>query len=292
MHLQGCRQLRKSHASHQQLEELDRAKVESIYRFLSLLARTTSPSSSAHPRLPDDEEIFFSTATHFDPSERSIEYIYGVTPSLANMLHQVCELADHLELYRHHGSLVPTKLRVACDHLAGDLSAWTVDSEPFQLISPDEPIALEIVACQARAFHAAVTILFRRSVRVHLPLLPRHAVDDGGRDPVEAILHDLSRAEDVKDAYYGCRDEGRVVRKRTAPMSWPAFVASCEASSGQERRGWEHWWEQVEEYKVGNFSRQRGVVHKVWAVVDSYAEGAEWRWRDVMQAAGDGVLAI
>jgi arginine metabolism regulation protein II len=130
----------------------------------------------------------------------------------------------------------------------------------------------EIARCQARAFHSAVLIYFHRAV---LNEEPKHLDDE-----VRFILSNLTAAEDLKDQYMGGD-------KRTAPMSWPAFIASCEAS---DRQPWVEWWTRIQEYKIGNFRRQWMVVQELWDIMDK--EDNVNNWKDALEKSGILVLPI
>lgn len=75
--------------------------------------------------------------------------------------------------------------------------------------------------------------------------------------------------------------------KRTAPMSWPAFVAACEAT---EREPWVEWWNRVQGYKVGNFKRQWLVIRELWGIMDE--DMTVVTWRDALRKSGKLVLPI
>lgn len=227
-------------------------EVSSIYRFLSLLARTTSPTRLLSSHSP---EIWHQETPLFDERDTSIEYIYGVVPELGNMLQSTCQLAESLN--RHEAPQLPEELSKEYKSLRHDLRSWRLDPEQFASTVPDS-IMSEILRCQARAFHNAVLIYFYRSTRQSRPINLDYEVD--------TILENLEHAENLKDGYQSGE-------KRTAPMSWPAFIAACEAT---DRRPWSHWWPRLQEYNMGNFVRQWNIIQEIWDLVDHDESVIDW----------------
>ncbi|KAJ9130972.1 Fungal transcriptional regulatory protein, N-terminal [Pleurostoma richardsiae] len=278
IHLRGCRYLEPP------VRQLGRpgnasSPVSSICHFLTLLAQTTAHEIEPRPwptRGPGFDPLCFSS------DERSIEHIYGITPALGNLLQKTCQIAEHLVFYRRGGENIPISLRMACRAIEHELEARATQPEPFRLIRCDEQPMYQIAQCQARAFHGAVRLFYYRSIQ--------REIEDGEDDgtmvvsdveaQVRAIWKDLTEAEDLKDANMGGV-------KRAAPMSWPGFVAACEAV---DREPWAKWWERVQGYHMGNLARQWRIIREVWAVMDS-DRGTMW-WKDALRLTGQLVLPI
>jgi arginine metabolism regulation protein II len=268
VHLDGCKQLRQlphfvtvpSHTNSQ---------VQSICNVLTLLARTTS--HNLEPVSWKSRENLSSGPLHFLSNDRSVEYIYGVTPILGNLLRNTCDIRQHLAFYE--GGHIPPDLVTECETLRDELLTWHIDSESFCLIKSDEQTNLEIVRCQARAFHAAILIFYYRTI-------------DNYKDPViiqrrvRSIWINLTQAENLKEDCMGAN-------KRTAPMSWPAFIASCEAT---DRQPWVEWWTRAQGYGIGNFRRQWQIIQQVWAILDVDENVTDWR--DALRQTGKLILPI
>ncbi|KAL1887908.1 arginine metabolism regulation protein II [Sporothrix stenoceras] len=307
VHLKACYQLKKPPA----LLDQDGAEVEgsgsnsqiySICRFLTLLARTTSPVIVARPWkvFPNDSDDIPArfSVPNFRDTERSVEYMYGITPALGNMLAQTCQMAEHLAYYQQQRNsreplLKPLQQAIAA--LGDDIAGWSVDDEPFGLIQADneagEHTMREIARCQARAFHGAVLLYYCRT-------LLTYGLQDRRVAPVSVDVHaqvqviwaQLTTAEDLKDAYYHRFSDGM---KRSAPMSWPAFIAACEAAPA-DRPLWVAWWERVNGYRIGNFARQWQIIQDVWQLQDRTEEQGHGRigWREALARTGKLVLPI
>ncbi|KAJ5529138.1 hypothetical protein N7527_002531 [Penicillium freii] len=266
IHLKGCRQLQRPDNASDALNDSTR-QVSSICHFLSLLARTTAHELESRPWATEGplfEEPYF----HVD--DTNIQYMYGITPYLGNMLQKTCQVAEYLAFYQY--GEMPAILLDACSELYDEIFSWDIESESFHLITLEEPTMLEIIRCQALAFHSAIVIFYYRAIENSSPV--------DLQERVRAIWKNLSLAEDLKDAY-SCGD------KRAAPMSWPAFIAACEAT---DRQPWVAWWERVQGYSMGNFKRQWKVIQEIWNIMNSDENVVSWR--DALKQSGKLVLPI
>ncbi|CAK7207173.1 arginine metabolism regulation protein II [Sporothrix eucalyptigena] len=286
VHLKACYQLKKPFSASRMSGGGSANQIYSICRFLTLLARTTSPVIVARPwREPEDGNAAF-TGPGFDNSERSVEYMYGITPALGNMLAKTCQMAEHLAYYQQRCEEFPLPLQEACTALGNEIASWAVDNEPFVLIEAEEHSMREIARCQARAFQGAVLIYYCQTLQKYglQDSISPVAVDV--QSQVQVIWAQLTTAEDLKDSYTGGL-------KRSAPMSWPAFLAACE-SSRSDRELWVEWWERVNGYHIGNFARQWQIIQDVWNMQDAVEETSQITisWRDALAQTGKLVLPI
>lgn len=234
-----------------------------------MLSRTTSLKLEP-PSLPSDHISFLDRIPHFHSDERSIEHIYGITPTLGNLLEKTCQIAEYLTLYQSNHT--PYFLISASEELKYELCAWDIDSEPFYSITPEHGTMLEIARCQARAFHSAVLIFYYRAVENFNPI--------DLEDEVMFIWQNLTDAENLKGNFMGGE-------RRAAPMSWPAFIAACEAT---DRQPWAEWWARVQSYGMGNFTKQWRVIQELWNFMDTDNEVTSWI--DALKQSGELILPI
>jgi arginine metabolism regulation protein II len=266
VHLKGCNQLQRSrHFS--RVVSLPTQQLNSICNFLNLLARTTSHDIQPHP-FPGNGRPFAPPT--FESSQRCVEYMYGITPSIANALQKTCQLTEYLAFY--DGEDVPSEILTACEELGDELAVSTVNMEAFVSINPKETAMIEIVQCQARAWHAAVVIYYYRTIQKCDP----HDLENER----VTILENLIKAEDIKDNILGGE-------KRPAPISWPAFMAALEAT---DREPWRQWWTRIQDYNLGNFIRQQAIIEDIWAIMDRDEDIIDWR--SALRSTGRLVLAI
>lgn len=59
--------------------------------------------------------------------------------------------------------------------------------------------------------------------------------------------------------------------KPLAPITWPCFIASCEATPDQHVF-WREWWQHMLQYRIGNIKSLWQVVEEVWKVADARHE--------------------
>ncbi|KAJ5767014.1 uncharacterized protein N7511_004630 [Penicillium nucicola] len=266
IHLKGCKQLQTPNLNAGTFEDSNH-QVNTICNFLSLLARTTVHELEPKP-WPTTALLF--EPPYFDYNDRSVEYMYGITPTLGNLLQKVCQLAEYLAFYQ--GKKVPPILQEACITLRDQIAQWDIESESSYLLKSNEQTMFEIVRCQARAFHSAITIFCYQTIE--------NCGAASMQRRVNVVLENLTLAEDLKDEYLGGE-------KRAAPMSWPAFIAACEAT---DRVPWVEWWERIQGYSMGNFKRQWKVILEIWAIMD--ADPNVLGWRDALKQSGKLVLPI
>lgn len=188
----------------------------------------------------------------------SIEFIYGITPFIAKAISKNFELSQHLA---YHRDSYPEGLLDACEMLHEELLTWAVDNENFSSIENRAGPELEVVKAQATAFYYSTLIYHYRSIQG----CTRHELVK----EQQAILAAMNLAEDLKGQ----------LRKQdhwAAPITWPAFIASCEAT-GEYRQQWDLWWDRVQSYGLANYTKQRTIVHEVWTADPEYSPDFDWR---------------
>lgn len=222
---------------------------------LRLFAQTALPWPDP---IPWSEDIGPDRMDH-DFSDPSVEYIYGITTNLARLIKRIYRITQHLAFY--HGGEYPATLLAACEELGDHLSSWTIDSEPFSAIGTEREDARQIARAQARAFHSAALIYYYRSVQ--------NCNREYLNTEQESTLLAMNDAENLKL----CLVDGNSV---PAPLAWPAFIASCEAT-GEYRQRWSEWWARVERYRLKSFSKQHSIVQRIWEGLDKSHDTIDWR---------------
>jgi arginine metabolism regulation protein II len=164
---------------------------------------------------------------------------------------------QHITYYKNR--LLPNGFLEACEALGDELSSWEMRFESFSAVGPEED-TLPVAHAQAKAFHYASLIYYYRSVQ------------NCDRETLtmeqEATLTAMNEAEDLKENLIE-------PSSRPAPISWPAYIASCEAVRGQ-REEWKKWWIRVQSYRLKSFSKQYATIQKVWENLDRH-QTSDWR---------------
>ncbi|KAL2869215.1 Zn(II)2Cys6 transcription factor [Aspergillus lucknowensis] len=246
--------------------------LNNICKMLHLFGQTTLPHLTSKPwpgydHVPRGADFYFL--------EPSIEFLYGITTSIAGAIFKIYRLSQYVAYYRDHEQDYPTTLLEACETLADDLGSYTINSESFSSIDPSEAEALmvDIARAQAKAFHNAALIYYYRSIQQ----CSRSCL----HQEQQAVLAAMNEAEDLKVSF---GQHGSF----PAPITWPAFVASCEAV-GEERQRWDSWWSRVQVYGMRSYHQQYATVRGIWAKLDD-AESDDWR--EVLATMGVRILPV
>ncbi|KAL3439749.1 fungal-specific transcription factor domain-containing protein [Aspergillus insuetus] len=239
--------------------------LNSICRILHLFGQTTLPHM--HPkRWPGYDELPRGADLYF--LEPSIEFLYGITTSIAGAIFKIYRLAQYLAYYRAGGEQYPASLLRACEMLADELCSYTINSESFSAIGREEEQGggsrmVAIARAQAKAFYHTALIYYYRSIQqCARSYLHREQ---------QAVLAAMNEAEDLKFS----RGWEMGPSLFPAPITWPAFVASCEAVGG-DRELWREWWGRVQRYGMRNYRQQFSTVCSIWGKLDN-DETTDWR---------------
>ncbi|CAG8204163.1 unnamed protein product [Penicillium olsonii] len=192
-------------------------------------------------------------------SDSSIEYLYGITSTITASIAKIYRLTQHLAFYK--AQPYPEALLRACERLGDELFSYRISSETFSALKTDGADALRLGQAQAKAFHYASRIYYFRSIQK----CPREALQLEQQETLAA----MEEAENIKAVSVKSKSA-------PAPITWPAFVASCEAT-GEYRMLWDNWWKRVERYQMKNFAKQRMILQLVWAELDKSMVDVDWR---------------
>ncbi|KAF9891690.1 hypothetical protein FE257_003702 [Aspergillus nanangensis] len=230
--------------------------LNSICRMLLLFAQTTVAQPkpkrwSESDTWPNEIDFYFL--------EPSVEFLYGITPSIAKAIFRIHQLTQHLTYYTDKE--YPSGLIDACETLGDELSSWSIASEKFSTMDSKKGNMLRIAHCQAKAFYYAARIYYYRSVQK----CSRECLSLEQNATISA----MNEAEDLKVSL-------DLNTNFPAPITWPAFIASCEAV-GENRWLWDQWWSRVQTYKMGNYRRQQSAVRDIWARLDDSDTSIDWR---------------
>lgn len=226
-------------------------QLNEISDFLCLLARTVSFSTSRGPWLSDkggDLDEFIALRPQ---SDCCFGYMFGITPDVAAYIQETCRLAEHLSRYEQSGEPIPDGLLEACEYLGDRLCGWSFESEGVDREIPDGGDAREIFMHHSNAWHLAAVVYYHRRIQ--------KCRSEGHDQIIARIAEHMHAVEDIKER------SSPGAGQKTAPIMWPAFVASCEA---RVRGTWEVWWERAARYRLANYQRQWEIVKKIWQTED------------------------
>ncbi|RKK21810.1 hypothetical protein BFJ66_g9975 [Fusarium oxysporum f. sp. cepae] len=276
MHIQAATQLRSLRSQWRLLSRSSR-RLNELGAFLALLSETTSsdPSLSSWDD-KDDRAISECSILH---SSDCYAFTYGITPTITLAINEICRLSKNLTRFQLESERLPEEFLEACEDLGSILEAWRLENEDITAIFTGDGISSSLFSHYAKGWHGAALIYYYTRIQGIKRADLTRVVDDVGEH--------VNKAEDLKSAM---DDTGQVISM--APITWPAFIASCNAIRG--RRGvWEQWWERVLMYKLGNMSKQWDLVQQIWVILDGAEDQGIWlSWTDAYSMAGVDVLLV
>ncbi|OJJ07631.1 hypothetical protein ASPVEDRAFT_46894 [Aspergillus versicolor CBS 583.65] len=255
--------------------------LNNICKMLHLFGQTTLPILTPKP-WPGYDHV--PRGADFYSLEPSIEFLYGITTSIAGAIFTIYRLSQYVAYYRDQSPRpeqeFPATLLEACEALADALGSYTITTETFSSISPTEAEGhmVDIARAQAKAFHNAALIYYYRSIQ--------QCSRDCLYQEQRAVLDAMNEAEElkVKSPTAGSGEQSSF----PAPITWPAFVASCEAV-GEERQAWDGWWRRVQGYGMRNYGQQYETVCRIWERMDENESGD---WREILAGLGVRILPV
>lgn len=268
IHLEAARQLQASRHFGRMISHETR-QLDSICKMLRLFASTAlhKPEKDAWP----GSRLTFRNADATTLST-SVEYLYGITRDTASAIMKTYRLTQMLRYYTEASLDHPEALLQACEDLSDELAC---SPNSFSTMEPENEQMLPIARAQEEAFHAATRIYYSRSIQ-SCPCEDLNAEQ-------RTVLNAMNRAEDLKT-------ELPNAIARPAPITWPAFIASCEAV-GEFRQLWSAWWERVKVYHMLSYTEQSNAIIKVWSAADE-DESNTLDWRRALKTLNIRILPV
>lgn len=273
IHLSGIAQLREKWNIDS--PEIDR--LMNIHLFLTTIARSTSIVELPQPWY--ESSINLPSVQYHPPSASDgLIFTYGISTTLLQIMHCMVTISEHLAYYVQQRREHPAGLRQACDDSYSTLLRWFGSHEATQNIPSAEPDPVQSL----RARFNLLAFAHAMKVYYHTRILPCSSVET--KLYVREVAHCLTQIELLKS-------EGNASKNTGVTISWPGFVASCEAERGKERDVWYQWWENMTKYGIGNISRLWEVVQEAWRLRDEgYQETPAWM--PVLRQGGFRILAV
>ncbi|KAL2701581.1 hypothetical protein AAEP93_005879 [Penicillium crustosum] len=276
VHLDAATKLRNSRKKWSLISSSTR-QLNEISAFLALMARTVSFEATLSP-WPGIEADISHTEDMTIQSSSCYEYMYGITSAIAAMIQETCRLGEFVAQFERQKQPIPDDLLQACETLGDTLLSWSLENERISSIVTSDDLMMTLFNHQAKAWHYAALIYYYRRIQHYKPMDVREEVQD--------IIEHLDAAEHVKS-----RSKSRRVRIM-APITWPMFIASCDAI-GAQRDSCKSWWHRVDHYGITNISRQWDIVQRIWEKVDANRnELGPLCWMEIFDSVGINVLPI
>lgn len=259
IHLQAADKLRASRHQWSIMSGASR-QLNEISSFLSLLARTLSFAIISTPWTPGTLENEERSNIAMVKPHNCFPYMYGTTSTIASAIQRSCQLSEYLSYYRNVDteSYIPESLLEACESLGDTLLCWTLASETLPTSITEDPDNLATFNNHATAWHLAALIYYYRCIQ-SLP-------SSHYREKVRKVAEKMHALEDLKESPSSRalpNSEESSSPFTMAPITWPAFIASCEAME-PDRDIWRSWWGRVQCYRIANTGQQWDVVKRIW----------------------------
>lgn len=267
-----------------------------------------SSSSVDHDSLPNSGTQRPIGPEIFEAELGCCEYMYGIARSTAAMIHETCILAEKIsrfeDLHSHDNkplnTSLPADLLEQCESLGGRLLSWKLLPEDVLSISlngndhgNDGSLMMAAFTHHAQAWHYAALIYYYRRIQ---------KLDSTNMTTeVHQIIDHMYAFETAKSQRRFAPDDYPLSHTsntatdtvRMAPITWPMFIASCEALPYQ-RDKIKTWWVEAEGYQLANITRQWLVIQQIWAIQDDYQEKnmSGLSWMDVFPSLGVSLLPL
>jgi len=253
-------------------------RLITISSFLSTLASTTALDLPPKPWADDQPDV---SELEYDACgmSRGLESAYGITPVLAHLMHRIVGLSRNISYYVSNSASFPPALISACASLSDALSRWSIDSEPLApLFSASETdFTLQLAKHHILAFAHALRVYYHTRIS---PCTPAEMATY-----VDRVAEHLIEMEEIKSrAGYDSNI--------SATISWPGFIAACEAAPGRDRDVWHRWWTEMLKYRIGNIAQLWKVVQEAWSLRDNEGLTEVPAWLPVLRRSGKRVLAV
>lgn len=205
----------------------------------------------------------------------TLEFTYGITARLADYLRRTCLLARNRTYYNSNGTNPPVGFLLECGEVFKDVSEWHISLEPLESFSTSGDVTNLLASEHIHAFAAGIRIYY------HTRVAP--CDQDLMQSLIRRVASHLMRIEEIKNRTgYNATP--------TAAISWPGFMASCQAKES-ERGIWVKWWKQMLGYRIGNLYDLWTVVQEAWSLTDAEV-GDGPAWEAVLKRTGRRILAI
>jgi hypothetical protein len=224
------------------------------------------------------------------------------------MIQETCVLAEKISqfenIHSHHnrqlGTYLPADLLEQCEFLGERLLSWKLIHEDVLSISlngndndNDGRLMMAAFTHHAQAWHYAALVYYYRRIQ-------RLDSADFAKE-VDQIIDHMYAFEIAKSQrrfpftcyppFNTCAAATDTVRM--APITWPMFIASCEALPNK-RAKIRTWWVEAEGYQLANITRQWLVIQRIWATQDENreknVEGASWM--EIFSSLGTSLLPL
>lgn len=276
IHLDGVDQIRRQW----QQEAKSNKRQITISSFLKVLSCTTSIDLPLLQWASSEDNLTPFSQDEF-PDSHGLEHTYGITSTLAGFMSRITTFSQHISYFVSQNITIPNSFIAACSDLSASLLAWSLEDEELPSLQYTDPAIQQIGGLHITAFAQALRVhFFTRVLPCGTSELAQH---------VQSVADSLNCIERIK-ADLCFRNATETCNKMTASLTWPGFIASCEAES-DNRSPWYDWWQSMLNYRIGNIARLWEIVQESWTLRDSGVQEVP-AWVPVLRRTGQRILAV
>lgn len=246
-------------------------RLVNISTFLSIISDTTNNSLEPIPwlrRAARYRDIIIGES-------HGLDFTYGITATLVNYIHRTTQLSRQMNFYLLQGDPPPADLTSEVEGLLKDMLSWDIRHENMEAFADCDPVTVLITTKHICAFAQSIRIYFYTRL---LPCTPSEMTSC-----IRSVAENLSEIEKLKET----TGYNSVL---TATITWPGFIASCEAMP-DERSVWYTWWMGMLDYRIGNINDLWSVVQQAWELRDQSSNETP-AWAPILRRDGKRILAI
>ena len=246
-------------------------RLINIASFLTIISDTTDLNLEPIPWVQQTstlKDVVFGDG-------HGLDFTYGITATLANFIHRTTQLARHICFYLLPGDSPPIELTSAAEDLWNEILSWDITQENLEVFSDCDSVTVLIATKHMLAFAQSIRIYFYTRV---LPCPPSEMTSC-----IRAVAEILGEIERIKE-----RTGYNTVL--TATITWPGFIASCEAEP-DSREAWSSWWTSMLDYRIGNINDLWTVGKEAWSSRDQGVNETPG-WAPILRRDGKRILAI
>jgi arginine metabolism regulation protein II len=242
-------------------------QVEMDSLFLDTIALATQVHDTTQLQYPRYTELPVLMDNPFLVTDDSLEHTFGITPSIATMIYRTHKIWFYAQGRTCLPDLPEDEVNDSLAKLAEGFETWDPDLETYASVVGDDIKNLALLRSLSTSFYYSARIYFHCCFRF----------GSSCYDSTPARLSDLTLM-----ALEQSELDRPPASKHGTPLSWPAFVAACEAPPTLRAR-WTCYWQTLLLHGIGTQQAAWRIVQRVWEKKNnSLSKDTGWGDEDVV----------
>jgi arginine metabolism regulation protein II len=216
--------------------------------FMDTIANTTATDWMEPRHFPQYSNTPVLLDVPFEATDTFLEHSYGITTSIASMIYSTNKIWLYAQGLTDIGPLPSSEVNHSLATLAEQLETWAPSSENYTSFAGDDAMHMPLLKSLSTSIYYATRIYFHSCFRFNSTRhnsMPTRLSD--------LTLMALEQSESVRSPS----------SKAGAPLSWPAFIAACEAPPALRGR-WTQYWQTLLKHQIGTQQAAWEIVQEVW----------------------------